>query len=810
MRYDSTSLAASINGDGKNTDARDVLPIENLEKGLIKRTDGRYVKILEAFPTNFHFKNQDEQERMIYRFQSWLNQAPNKFQINILSQKIKTKVYASNIQGTLKDTTNTKLKQRAKECIRDIEASSQYSMAIDKKYYLSYEYDPDMDDGDSKKDFDKIAEAMQVSKHNTLSSFQQIGCNIRDDKPDDIINAEVLYDYLNPVTTNNESLEDRMERIKEDITVLEEVDYADTVLNFIAPKTYNNTNPDFVYLDGEYKTFLYATSHGYPVKVCAAWMDVVTQFGQGVDVALHFRKGNADEAIALTSDRLKWTGNALRNLITKNKHSQQIDAGSKYDEAMYLLNSLKAGQDLWWCSMIITISGHTYADMKQKMLKVRKSLRKTLKLVQCKNGKCVEAFRMSLPICYTSKKIVAKSKRNLPTESAAAMFPFTSLSLFSNSGVPIGINLTDNSLAVYDPFKYINPNMLMFGASGIGKTYAQLLLGYRYRYMGMQCIYVLPLKGFQARHATEEIGGEYIKLGPGMRACINIMGILPEKEYTGTDYEEVAASSYLSKKITEIKTFISLNMQGTMKVYWEFLLDDILVHLYEDFGINSDNSSIWDRSGKLKKMPVIEDLYDRIKDNQELKEVASSLKIFVSGSCKNMNGQTNVDLENPFTVFDVDSEQIPASLHPTFLFLANNIAYARAKANDKQRVMVFMDEVWKMMINKLAANFVFEMVKLIRGYGGGIVIATQDIQDFMRVENKNINDGIIGNTATKIILGMEPKGLKVVKEELELTPNECDQLVNYQQGQALFIANKVHLPIYLKATPEEHKIFTAA
>ena len=97
-----------------------------------------------------------------------------------------------------------------------------------------------------------------------------------------------------------------------------------------------------------------------------------------------------------------------------------------------------------------------------------------------------------------------------------------------------------------------------------------------------------------------------------------------------------------------------------------------LAKLYHDFGFTSDNDSAWiDKNrGIVRPSPIIGDMYDRFSMNPRLKRTADSLKKYVSGNCAHMNQQTNVDPYNMYNCIDVDQDNIPKDLVPSFLFIA--------------------------------------------------------------------------------------------------------------------------------------------
>lgn len=246
----------------------------------------------------------------------------------------------------------------------------------------------------------------------------------------------------------------------------------------------------------------------------------------------------------------------------------------------------------------------------------------------------------------------------------------------------------------------------------------------------------------------------------------------------------------------------------TLSIIEESKIDSYLISMYKKFGITDDDNSIYMCDGQLKKMPTFTNFYEEIKDDKKMETIQSVLLPFINGSCQNMNGQTNVDTANKYLIFDVDSNDIPESLHPAFLFIATDICYDIIKQNRTEECVLFMDEVWKMMINDFSCKFVFELVKIVRGYGGSCVIATQDIGDFFSFENGKYGKQIVNNTAIKIVLKMEYDSVKYIQGLLNLNDTEKKKITQFETGNGMLLSNKDRLSIYFKATEEEIETFS--
>lgn len=130
-------------------------------------------------------------------------------------------------------------------------------------------------------------------------------------------------------------------------------------------------------------------------------------------------------------------------------------------------------------------------------------------------------------------------------------------------------------------------------------------------------------------------------------------------------------------------------------------------------------------------MPTLKDLYNELLSKDKTKDLALMIEKFAVGSLSTLGGSTNVDLDNKYIVIDIS--EMNEHLKALGMFIALDFVWDKAKESCIQKKVIFMDELWKLIGtagNRLAADYVLEIFKVIRGYGGSAIAATQDISDF--------------------------------------------------------------------------------
>ena len=208
-------------------------------------------------------------------------------------------------------------------------------------------------------------------------------------------------------------------------------------------------------------------------------------------------------------------------------------------------------------------------------------------------------------------------------------------------------------------------------------------------------------------------------------------------------------------------------------------------------------------------MPVLGDLYEVLKENAETKRLANILNRLVNGSAKTFNQETNVSLDNKYTVLDIS--ELTGDLLTVGMFVALDFVWDKAKENRTEEKAIFIDECWQLIganSNRLAAEFVLEIFKIIRGYGGSAICATQDINDFFALEDGKYGKGIINNAKTKILLNLEDEEARRVQSLLHLSEAEVMEITHFERGNGLISTNNNNVTVEVKCSQLEKELIT--
>lgn len=799
---------------------QDFIPIKNLEHGIIETTDGRYIKILEIEPINFMLRSEEEQYEIICSFASWLKISPVHLQFKSITRKADSDKHIAMLRKEMATEESEQCKKLSEGYIRLIKDVGSRE-ALTRRFFLIFRYEELRRNENS--DYGQICSTLLTAEQNARAYFMQCGNNILQPKDPDEATAEILYMFFNRRSCIEEPFHSRVDRIvldtmaaKNKVIGIDPIPHI-RMAHFIAPRGIDLTHRNYIIMDGLYYSFLYIKGNGYPNKVRAGWMSALINAGEGIDVDVFLRRENRSKTIDKVAQRIR---------LNRTKLKSMQDTSTDYEE---LAGSIQAGyfikqgianynEDLFYMSVFVTVSARTYEELmwrKQQMTDMLKSM--DMYVSDC-SFQQEDALRTVMPFLQISPKLEKKSKRNVLTSGAASTYMFTSFEMSDDTGVLLGINRHNNSLCIVDLFdtkKNKNANLNLLGTSGAGKTFTMQLLALRMRMRGIQCYIIAPIKGHEFRRACNRIGGQFIKIAPGSPHCINIMEIRhtisPEMELIDElDYSEM--DSLLAQKIQQLMIFFSLLIPD-MTNEEEQMLDEALIRTYGKFGITHDNDSVYaDRNAvppKMKTMPILGDLHEELQKNEMTKRIAVIVSRFVTGSAQSFNQQTNVDLSNKYIVLDLS--ELKGKLLPVGMMIALDYVWDKIKSDRTKKKAIMIDEIWQLIgagSNRMAAEFCLEIFKVIRGFGGAAISATQDLSDFFGLEDGRYGRAIINNSKNKIILNLEPDEAEFVRDTLKLTKTEIRSITRFERGEALICSNNSKVPVIIKASKEEQEMIT--
>ncbi len=791
------------------------LPVGKIENGIIYTKDRRFVKIIEVEPINFLLRSAREQRNIIYSFVSYLKISPVKMQFKVLTKKADINRHLSTVQAELERETDPRcmvLQDDYTRLIRQIGSRE----AITRRFFVVFEHEPMNGPRRGNEESEAIA-FLETAARTASNYLRQCGNEVLAWENEDAFATDVLYNLLNRRTSCEKPLSVRANEVvaqylaRGDGKAVESIPAAE----FFAPVSIDFMQGRYIVIDEIYHTYLIVPSSGYKSQVPAGWLSLLVNAGDGIDLDIFFSRQPKDRIMQRLGQQLRINRSKIKGASDTNTDFDDLDGAIR--GGYFLKDGMANNEDFYYMNILITVTAESVDELEWRTAEMKRLLLSQDMSVATCAFREEQAFLSSLPLNLMEKKLFERSKRNVLTAGAASCYPFTSFEMCDDNGILLGVNKHNNSLIIVDIFNskvYKNANMALLGTSGAGKTFTMQLMALRMRRKGIQVFIIAPLKGHEFHRACTNTGGEFIQVSPASRHCINVMAIRrTDKSVDALLDGPLLDRSELAAKIQRLHIFFSLLIPD-MSHEEKQLLDDALIRTYAGKGITHKNETLEDpaRPGQYREMPVLGDLHEVLKQSPETRRLANILNRLVHGSAKSFNQQTNVDLDNKYTVIDISELSGTDEMLTVGMFVALDYVWDKAKENRTVEKAIYLDELWQLIgasSNRLAAEFVLEIFKIIRGYGGSAICATQDLNDFFALEDGKYGRGIINNSKTKIVLNLEDEEAQRVQSLLNLSEAEVMEITHFERGNGLISTNNNNITVNFKCSPLEKDLITS-
>ena len=688
--------------------------------------------------------------------------------------------------------------------------------AVTRRFFLIFEYEPWANTRRSEQE-DEAIQSLQSAVHTASNYLRQCGNEVVVHENEDEFTVDVFYNLL---CRNESAVKPLSVRAQEIVAQYldkgreGEIDRIPAA-EFAAPKSIDFTHGRYLCIDGLYYTYLLVPSDGYKTQVPAGWLSLIVNAGDGIDLDMFLSRQPKERIIQRVGQQLRINRSKIKDASDTNTDFDDIDGAIR--SGYFLKEGLANNEDFYYLNLLITVTAPSVEDLEWKASEIKKLLlSQDMDVCNC-HFREEQAFCSALPLVSMEKGLFERGKRNLLTGGAASCYPFTSFEMCDDNGILLGVNKYNSSLIIVDIFNsaiYKNANMAILGTSGAGKTFTMQLMALRMRRKNIPVFIIAPLKGHEFHRACANVGGEFIQISPASPHCINVMEIRKVDRSVSELLDGPGIQlSELAAKIQQLHIFFSLLIPD-MSHEERQLLDEALIRTYNSKGITHDNASLEDPAnpGYYREMPVLGDLYEILKAAPETTRMAHILNRLVNGSASTFNKQTNVRLDNKYTVLDISS--LTGDLLTVGMFVALDFVWDRAKADRTEEKAIFIDECWQLLSGagatgtRLAGDFVLEIFKTIRGFGGSAICASQDLNDFFNLDEGRFGKGIINNSKTKIILNLEDDEAERVQETLHLSDAETMEVTHFERGSGLISTNNNNIMVEFKASPLEKDLIT--
>ena len=397
-----------------------------------------------------------------------------------------------------------------------------------------------------------------------------------------------------------------------------------------------------------------------------------------------------------------------------------------------------------------------------------------------------EGLMSSLPLGLNQIEI----QRGLTTSSVAIFIPFTTQELFQDGKEALycGLNALSNNLIMVDRKRLKNPNGLILGTPGSGKSFAaKREIANVFLVTDDDIIICDP----EAEYGplVERLHGQVIKISPTSPHYINPMDL--NLNYS----DDENPLSLKSDFILSLCELIVGGKDGLMPVE-KTIIDRCVRMVYRDY--LSDPVP--------ENMPILEDLYNELRrqEEKEAQYIATALEIYVSGSLNVFNHRTNINIANRIVSFDI--KELGKQLKKIGMLIVQDAVWNRVTINREQRksTRYYIDEMHLLLREEQTAAYTVEIWKRFRKWGGIPSGITQNIKDLLasrEVEN------IFENSDFILMLNQASGDRQILAKQLNISPHQLSYVTHSGEGEGLLFYGNVILP-FVDRFPRDTELYS--
>ena len=390
----------------------------------------------------------------------------------------------------------------------------------------------------------------------------------------------------------------------------------------------------------------------------------------------------------------------------------------------------------------------------------------------------------SLPLGLNQIEI----QRGLTTSSTAIFVPFTTQELFQHGeALYYGLNALSNNLIMADRKLLKNPNGLILGTPGSGKSFsakreitnAFLLTGDDIAIIDPEAEY-FPL--------VSRLGGQVVKIAPTSTDYINPMDL--NLNYSEDDNPLTLKSDF----ILSLCELIVGGKEGLQPVE-KTIIDRCVRRVYQEYLIDPENTP----------MPILGDLYEQLRrqEEPEAQHLATALEIYVNGSLNVFNHRTNVDVKSRLVCYDI--KELGKQLKKIGMLIVQDQVWGRVTKNraEHKSTRFYIDEMHLLLKEEQTAAYTVEIWKRFRKWGGIPTGLTQNIKDLLasrEIEN------IFENSDFIYMLNQANGDRQILAKQLNISPHQLSYVTNSNAGEGLIFYGNVIIP-FVDHFPKDTELY---
>ena len=753
--------------------AQDSLPFERMFPDGICRVEGRfYSKTIQFQDINYQLSQNEDKDAIFDGWCDFLNyfDASVRFQFSFVNSAANKETYRDRITIPLRGDEDDSLRVEYSRMLQD--QLERGNNGLIKNKYLTF--------GIEAEGYKTAKPRLERLETDILNNFRKLG-----------VKAEPLDGRARLALVHGIFHIDGQEQFKFDWKLLAPSGLS--VKDFIAPSSFEFASSKFFKMGAKYGavSFLNIIAPELNDRLLAELLDM----DSSLVVAMHVKA--LDQLNAIKTVKRKLTE---LNATKIQEQKKAVCAGYDMDilpsdlatygtEAQKLLQELQSRNErMFLLTFIVVNTADSLPKLKNTVLQAKGIAQKHNCLLVPLDFQQEDGLMSCLPLALNRIEI----QRGLTTSSLAIFVPFTTQELFQRESGALycGTNALSGNLIMVDRLKQKNPNGLILGVPGSGKSFAAKREMFSVYLLTNDDIIICDPES-EYWPLVKRLHGQVIKISPTSKQCINPMDL--SLDYSDDD-------NPLSLKVDFILSFcdIVVGSKEGLKPVEKTIIDRCVRMVYRDYLADP----------RPENMPILQDLYDclRAQDEKEAQFLATALEIYVTGSLNVFNHRTNVDIANRVVCYDI--KELGKQLKQLGMLVVQDQVWNRVTRNREAGKITryYVDEFHLLLRGELAAWSV-EIWKRFRKWGGVPTGVTQNVKDLLaspEVEN------ILENSDYICMLNQAPGDRQILAQKLNISPHQLSYVTQANEGEGLLFYGNVIVPFvdrYPKDT-EMYKMMT--
>ena len=776
-RQEKKQIAAVIRqakGDGKPHTAQDSIPFERMYKdGICRLANGRYSKCIEFEDINYQLAQPDDKTAIFEALCDMYNSfdASISVQLSLISRYANKEDWGNSITIAPQNDDFDSIRAEYTEMLRaQLERGNN---GLIKTKFLTFTVEA--------KDIKTARARLARIETDTLNHFKVIGAAAR--TLDGKQRLALLHGLFHP---DGERFHFEWEWLPASGL---------SVKDFIAPSSFRFGDGRMFQMGGKFGavSFLQIVAPELSDRMLADFMEAEN----GIVVNLHIQSIDHNEAI-------KTIKRKITDLDRMKIEEQKKAIRSGYDmdiipsdlatfgsEAKNLLQDLQSRNERMFLLTFLVVN---MADTKRKLENDVFAAAGIAQKYNCALTRLDYQQEAGLMSSVPLGENLVPIQRGLTTSSTAIFIPFITQELFqTGEALYYGLNALSNNMILCDRKQLKNPNGLILGTPGSGKSFAaKREMTNAFLITDDDIIICDPEAEYFS--LVQRLNGQVIRLSPtgkgidGKPQYVNPMDI-------NLNYSE--DDSPLALKSDFILSLCELVIGGKegLQPIDKTVIDRAVRNVYRPFLADPDPAN----------MPILGDLYDELlrQPEPEAARIASALELYVSGSLNVFNHRTNVELSNRLVCFDI--KQLGKQLKKLGMLIVQDQVWNRVTVNraEKKSTRYYMDEFHLLLKEEQTAAYSVEIWKRFRKWGGIPTAITQNVKDLLssrEVEN------IFENSDFVLMLNQAAGDRAILAKQLNISPQQMKYVTHTEAGEGLIFYGNVVLP-FVDRFPKDTELY---